>query len=201
MKAIQMHGMINRGLESFVRRIYGANVWRDVCTFSDLSVHSFEAMLYYDDLITETILDTVGELKNIARADLLEDFGTFIVSEHSSPRVRKLLRLGGETYEEFLYSLEDLQDRVGLAVPDLDLPLLTLEVCSSRKFVVHSESAKIGYGPISLGILRAIADSYESFVVIKHSVKVKEDISIDRFQIEIMEQVMPDTHVQMSEAS
>lgn len=182
-----MHGMINRGLQSFVTHIYGADIWREVCARSNLSLQNFEAMLYYEDSITDAILTSIGAIKDIERSDLLEDFGTFLASEHSSPTVRKLLRLGGATYEEFLYSLEDLHDRVGLAVPDLDLPILTLEVQPMGRFVVHYESAKLGYGAIVLGILRTIADSYHSFVVITHVPSVVAGISIDRFEIEVID--------------
>lgn len=48
-----MHGLINRGLQSFVLRIYGSDVWEDVCADAGLGFNDFETMLTYDDILTE----------------------------------------------------------------------------------------------------------------------------------------------------
>jgi hypothetical protein len=42
--------------------------------------------------------------------------------------LRRLLRFGGGTFEEFLVSLEELPDRARLAMPELEMPEITLSV-------------------------------------------------------------------------
>lgn len=180
-----MHGMINRGLQSFVIAIYGPQAWDDVREETGLKLQNFETMLSYDDLITEQILDAITEITGQPRTALLEDFGTFIVSEHSSPSVLKLLRLGGENYTEFLYSLEDIHDRLSIVLPDLDVPQLDLEECAPDRFKLHYQFDKLGYSTVFLGLLRAMADHYGSFVLIEHTKLSGDGVAKACFHIEI----------------
>lgn len=187
-----MHGMINKGLQSFVTAIYGASRWEEVRELADLKTQSFEAMLSYDDMITEQILDAVEELTGRERPNILEDFGTFIVSEHSSPAVRRLLRLGGENYTEFLYSLEDIHGRLSIVLPDLEVPNLELEELGKDKFRVKYAFSKLGYSAVFLGLLRAMADDYGSFVWIDHKKDVFEGIAQAYFDIEVYSDIGTD---------
>ena len=53
-------------------------------------------------------------------AGMMEDLGTYLIMNPSFPAVRRLLRFSGVTFLDFLHSLDDLPDRVRLAVPDSD---------------------------------------------------------------------------------
>lgn len=182
-----MHGIINRGLQSFVLNIYGSEVWEDVCADAGLSYNNFETMLSYDDIITEQVLDAIGTAVKRSRPDILEDFGTFIVSEHCSASVRKLLRLGGETFVEFLHSLEDVYDRVQIAIPDMETPSMRLEAKSKYEYVLRYEFYKCGYGAVFQGLLRAMADDYGSLVTITHETRSFAGIDKDVFYIQVFE--------------
>lgn len=182
-----MHGMINRGLQNFVSAIFGQHSWEEACTMAGLPFSQFEAMLSYDDLLTEQVLDAMVETTGRERPILLEDFGTFIVSEHSSPAVRRLLRLGGENFTEFLFSLEDVNDRVSLALPDLELPMLQVETVGMNKFIVKSLFNKFGYGEVFLGLLRAMADDYETLVFIEHQKIGTDGVAEDWYRIDILD--------------
>jgi hypothetical protein len=182
-----MHGIINRGLQSFVLNIYGNDVWEDVCADAGLNYTNFETMLTYDDIVTEQVLDAIGSSVKRSRADILEDFGTFIVSEHCSASVLKLLRLGGETFVEFLHSLEDVYDRVQVAIPDLETPSMRLEVKSKQEYILRYEFYKCGYGAVFQGLLRAMADHYECLVTIMHESRSFAGIDKDVFYIQLFE--------------
>jgi len=182
-----MHGLINRGLQSFVLGIYGNEIWEDICAEASIAYSNFETMLYYDDIVTEQVLDAICNATKRPRTEVLEDFGTFIVSEHCSPAVLKLLRLGGETFEEFLKSLEDLAERIQIAIPDMEAPIMRLEQKTERDFIVHYEFYKCGYGAVFLGLIRAMADHYRTLVTIEHRNRCVSNIDKDTFVIAILE--------------
>jgi len=182
-----MHGLINRGLQSFVLRIYGEEIWEDICAEASIAYSNFETMLYYDDIVTEQVLDAICNATKRPRSAILEDFGTFTVSEHCSPAVVKLLRLGGETFEEFLTSLEELSDRVQIAIPDMEAPIMRLEQKSDRNFIIHYQFYKCGYGTVFLGLIRAMADHYRTLITIEHRTNCVSDIDQDTFVIEVLE--------------
>ncbi len=79
-----------------------------------LEVDEFEAMLHYEDALTERLLDAVAAEIGVPREAVLEDIGTYLVSNPNVEALRRLLRFGGENFVEFLHSLDELPDRRGL---------------------------------------------------------------------------------------
>ncbi|MEL6913450.1 MAG: heme NO-binding domain-containing protein [Pseudomonadota bacterium] len=155
-----MHGLIFRGLQSFVRDTYGADTWSEVMQEADLGFTCFEAMLTYDDEISRKVLDLATVRLGKAQDDLLEDLGTYLVSHQNTQSLRRLLRFGGVDFLDFLHSLDDLPDRARLAVPDLALPWLELREMEDFSFTLRCGAGLPGYGHVMMGVLRAMADDY-----------------------------------------
>ncbi|SEQ27898.1 heme NO-binding domain-containing protein [Thalassovita taeanensis] len=172
-----MHGLINRAIQCFVRDTYGAELWLDVTRQARLDGQGFEAMLYYDDALTERVLNRVGALLAKEREALLEDIGIYLVSHPNVEALRRLLRFGGVSFVEFLHSLDDLPDRARLAVSDLELPRLELHECPSNCFRLFCQSPYVGYGHVMLGVLRTMADDYGALVFLDiHSRAPGDDV-------------------------
>ncbi len=133
-----------------------------------LDFTDFEAMLIYEDGLTTRVLDALRLELNRELDGILEDLGTFLVSTHELERLRRLLRFGGETYVEFLQSLDDLPGRVRLAVADLILPPLELREHADEQYSLSCGSALPGFGSVLLGVLRAMADDYGTLAMLEH---------------------------------
>jgi len=163
-----MHGLIIRSFEGFLRNTYGVEVWDRVITELDAGMDRFEPMFHYDDGLVARLVDTAAIRLNKPRAGLFEDFGTYLVAHPASERVRRLLRFGGVNYEDFLGSLEDLAGRARLAVPDLDLPGLTLNDFGAGEYRLNISCTIDGGGAVYLGLLRALADDYGALVMVEN---------------------------------
>lgn len=181
-----MYGVFNRGLQCYVRDIHGPQVWEETCLRAELPFFNFETMLQYNDDITERVLAALSQVLKRPRAEVLEDFGTYAVSEDHLSVVRRLLRFGGENYEEFLHSLEDVHDRAKMALPDLDTPRLRLTPHSETEFSLHYRFAKPCYGTMFLGMLRGMADEYGALIVIDHSSRRRAGMDMDVFKISVI---------------
>ncbi|MFV2052097.1 heme NO-binding domain-containing protein [Aliiroseovarius sp. YM-037] len=162
-----MHGLINRSIQSFICDTYGRGVWLDVSEGAKLDFDSFEAMMIYDDALTDAVLGAAVERLSKPRSDVLEDLGTYLVSHPTTDAARRLLRFGGETYEEFLHSLDDLHDRVKLAMPELDFPRLELRDHAPGVFSLSCRWPYEGFGHVVVGLLRGMADDYGALVVLE----------------------------------
>jgi len=163
-----MHGLINKSIQSFVCLTYGQDRWHAVMRDAELGFTDFEAMLTYEAEQTHQVLDALRRELNRDLGEILEDLGTFLVSNPKMERLRRLLRFAGETYEEFLHSLDDLPDRVRLAIPGLDLPPLELREHATGHFTLTSGSELPGFGSVMMGVLRAMADDYGALVILEH---------------------------------
>lgn len=163
-----MHGLINRAIQSFVCATYGQSCWLRVTDAARLGFVEFEAMLVYDDDMTVRVLDALSGDLNRPQAEILEDVGTYLVSHPSMEGLRRLLRFGGVNYVEFLHSLDDLADRVRLAVSDLTLPTLELRELSAMEFQLWCARGLSGFSSVMVGVLRAMADDYGALVMLSH---------------------------------
>lgn len=158
-----MHGLINRSLQSFLRDTYGCDLWAAVAEKAGVGPEGFEAMLSYDDALTDMVLAAATDILAKPRDALLEDLGMFLVSLEP---LRRLLRFGGVNYVDFLHSLDELPDRARLAVTDIGLPELELSANGFTAFALHVGAGHSGFAPVFAGILRAMADDYGAFALV-----------------------------------
>jgi hypothetical protein len=163
-----MHGLINRAIQCYVRDTHGDLAWKQVVRHAGLGFDGFETMLSYDDALTEDVLRASVDVLGRPRETILEDLGTFLVSNHSSDGLRRLLRFGGVTFTDFLQTLEETRGRGRLALSDLDLPILDLLEISPSLYRLHCRFAIKGSGHVIVGLLRAMADDYGALVLLDH---------------------------------
>lgn len=163
-----MHGLINRSIQCFLRDTYGASTWAHVVREARLGFDGFEPMLTYDPALTDALIEAASRSLGRARDTVLEDLGTYLVSHPTTGALRRLLRFGGETFLDFLTSLEDLPERGRLALPDLDLPTLELADLGGGQYRLRATAPIRGAGHVMVGLLRAMADDYGALVLLDH---------------------------------
>jgi len=163
-----MHGLALRAVQLFVTDCFGSEAWASVINAAGFEFHDFEAMLNYEDSIGRATLAALERAMERPREELLEDFGTYLVSHPHMESLRRLLRFGGVTFEEFMHSLDDLPGRVRMAVPDFELPGIELREHSSAHFSLTCRSPVKGFGHVLVGILRTMADDYGALALVEH---------------------------------
>ncbi|MEP5729175.1 MAG: heme NO-binding domain-containing protein [Sulfitobacter sp.] len=164
-----MHGLINRSIQTYVTHSYGYAKWVSVTQKAALGFVEFEGMMAYDKTYTPELLDAVSQVLERPRNEIMEDIGAFIVTYPEFEAVRRLLRFSGDDFGDFLHSLDDLDDRVRLAVSDLNLPKVELEVLADGQFNLHCKTNIKGYGYVIMGILRVMADDYGALALLDYS--------------------------------
>jgi len=179
-----MHGLIVRSLQCFLRDTYGNDTWIDIAVGAKLGIDNFEALLTYDSDTVGALLDAASTHLNKPLDTLLDDLGTYLVSHENSQGLRRLLRFGGDSFVEFLYSLDELRDRARLAVPDLDMPMLELRDHSSTAFTLLVSHPYPGFGKVMVGLLRAMADDYGTLALLDFQGRRSE---VETIAIELLE--------------
>lgn len=162
-----MHGLFNKSLQSYLRDTFGGETWLQIARDARLDPDGFESMLIYDDAVTRDLLDAAAARLGRGGATILEDLGTYLVSHHESGAFRRLLRFSGVSFIDFLHSSEQLPEWGRLAVPDLDLPRLSLEQTGAEEFRLNCRFRMPGAIHVIAGILRAMADEYGALVVLR----------------------------------
>lgn len=166
-----MNGLINRAIECFVRDSYGDPVLAEVTAALGIGEAAFEPLMPCDPEVTARLVGALAARFSRSPDDLLEDLGTYLVSQPRTEAIRRLLRFGGVDFAEFLESLEDLPDRARLAMAELDLPAIHLHMQGAgccRVEMARAAGAGVRFGPVLLGMLRAMADDYGALVVLDY---------------------------------
>ncbi|MGL4280727.1 MAG: heme NO-binding domain-containing protein [Albidovulum sp.] len=158
-----MHGLVNRSFQNFLRDTYGSTVWDSVASVAELPPQGFEALLTYDDRLTEAMIGAASLRLGKPRDALLEDFGIYLAGREG---LRRLLRFGGADFIDFLYSLEELPGRARLAVPDLILAEMTLSHAPPGRFLISFHDGHPSLGHVMCGILQAMADDFGALALI-----------------------------------
>jgi hypothetical protein len=180
-----MLGLINRSFQCFLTDTYGAVTWAKVVGQAGLLDTEFEAMLTYEDQVTEALLLAGTIVLTRPRETLLEDLGNYLISHPNVQSLRRLLRFGGATFLDMLHSMEDLRERGHMAVPDLDLPRMEVTDLGQGNYRLTCSHPVSGAGFVIMGLMRAMADDFGALVLLEH-----EGISqgIETLRVQLLDQ-------------
>ncbi|MEM6310367.1 MAG: heme NO-binding domain-containing protein [Pseudomonadota bacterium] len=163
-----MHGLVLKAVQLFVTDCYGAAKWVELCAVAGFDFDDFEPMLMYDRATGDTTLTALEQVMRRPVAEVCEDIGTYLASHPNTEGLRRLLRFGGANLEEFLHSLDELPDRVRLAMPDLILPRIELREHSFHSFSLTCYGDIPGFGHVLAGLVRTMIDDYGALAMVEH---------------------------------
>jgi hypothetical protein len=143
--------------------------WTAIARAAGLGFDNFEPLLIYDTALTEAVIDAAARHLQRPRETVLEDLGTYLVSHPNLEALRRLLRFGGVSFQDFLHSMEDFPEHGRLGLPDLEVPSFTLLDQGEGRFLLHVSKLIDGVGHVTVGLLRAMADDYGALVVLDHA--------------------------------
>ena len=181
-----MHGLVMKGIQSFLIENYGPDVWAQVRIDAGLPFAGFEVMLSYPKETLTQVLVPAATALHKDESTLLEDLGTWLVTSSSIPAIRRLLRFGGATFHEFLLSLEELPGRAHMALPSLDIPEIEVTHVSGLTYRLELHWDVPGMVPLLLGILRAMADDYGALALLEAEA-TEADGKSEAIRVELLE--------------
>jgi len=161
-----MDALLLRSLQGYVRDTFGQPVWLAICRRAALKIDTFEPMLRYDPGMADRVADHAAQELGRSVDTIWEDMGTYLVTNPGHEGVRRLLRFGGQSFVDFLHSLEEAPGRARLAMPGLELPEVDLVETAPDHFSVDCASRIKGAQRVLVGMLTAMADDYGALCLI-----------------------------------
>lgn len=162
-----MYGLFLRALQGYYVATFGEEAWVRMLLQAGLPIDGFEPLVAYDATRFRAVTGAAAQALGRPAEVILEDLGTFIVTNPAYTAPRRLLRFCGRSFPEFLLSLEELPDRARLALPDMDVPPIRLTHRGPGAYALHWEAEIPDLIHILLGMLRAMADDYGALVFIE----------------------------------
>ena len=179
-----MLGVVNKAIEEFVITVHGGAVWQEVLRDIGTPGFRFEPMLMYEDEKSYALIRALSKRLSKPQQDIFDDIGTYLVTPPNGGALRRLLRFSGSSFDDFLFSLDDLNDRVDLALPDLQLPQIMVIPQTIDRVHVRVSQTWSGFAYVLQGLLRAMADDYGTLVFLDVRRDVTDSACIEVILIE-----------------
>jgi hypothetical protein len=162
-----MHGTICKALEGYLATTHGAACWDEVRRAADLAADGFEALDIYPDATFRAALGAAARCLDRPEGAVLEDVGAWLCTHPPLEPVRRLLRFCGPSFPSFLFSLEEVEARGRMALPDLALPGCHVRPdLGGRRFVLRTRWSVPGAGALMAGVVRVMASDHGTLAVI-----------------------------------
>ena len=163
-----MYGLVNRAVESLVRREHGNDAWDRIRARAGVDDETFARMHNYDDAVTYGLVEAASVELGVPAADLLRAFGVHWVRYVASEGYGSMMDVGGTTFEEFLENLDALHARVSLTYTELKPPHFRLEAKGDGLHMLHYYSDRPGLSPMVVGLLEGLAERFVTKVAVRH---------------------------------
>jgi hypothetical protein len=177
-------GFVNKAIEEFVITVHGGAVWQEVLRDIGTPGFRFEPMLMYEDEKSYALIRALSKRLSKPQQDILDDIGAYLVTPPNGGALRRLLRFSGSSFDDFLFSLDDLNDRVDLALPDLQLPQIMVIPQTIDRVHVSVSQTWSGFAYVLQGLLRAMADDYGTLVFLDVRRDITDSACIEDILIE-----------------
>lgn len=158
-----MHGLVNRSIEGFLRSSYGQETWTAIADAAGVDPEGFLTWSPSPDKVTDSVLFTAARMLGKSAGECLEDMGAWLTRQEE---IRRLLRFSGPDYREFLESLRELPGRVGLVIPDLEIPALSVTHEGEGYYCIRPKAHHPRLMQVTAGIIRGMADDYGALALI-----------------------------------
>ncbi|MFK7743088.1 MAG: heme NO-binding domain-containing protein [Planctomycetota bacterium] len=178
-----MYGLVNRAVEGLVKEKFGDDVWQRICVRANLGNPSFVAMEAYDDSVTYALVGAASEELEMDAATVLEAFGEYWTVYTIEEGYGDLLKMMGDTLDEFLDNLDSMHARIGGTMPRLQPPSFEREPQADGSRILHYRSGRPGLAPMVRGLIRGLASRFKIEVEIEQLDSTEP--GHDRFHIRI----------------
>lgn len=162
-----MDALLLRSLQNYVLDTFGTARWQEICHKAGQPSLKFEPMLRYDQGLADQVGAVAALVLGRPVEAVWEDVGIHLVANPDRDGLRRLLRFGGLHFIDFLHSLEELPGRARLALPDKDLPELTLQQVGPDRFELRCRTDQKAPHRVLAGLVSAMADDYGALCLIE----------------------------------
>ncbi|TRW97756.1 heme NO-binding protein [Paracoccus sp. M683] len=152
-----MHGLINRSIEGFLRDTYGDAFWADIADASGIDARGFQTVRHYPDTVSYALINHAALRLDKPESELLEDLGAWLARFEP---VRRLLRFSGSDFIDFLHTLDELQGRAHMVIPDLGMPKIRVDSPADDEVSVVMPDCFREWRSVIAGVIRSMADDY-----------------------------------------
>ncbi len=137
-----MTGIINTGIQEFVKTRYGAESWDLVKSLANCEVTSFAIYQDYPDEMTIALFKAASEACHLALDTVMVEFGKFIIANVLKKYYPTYLALAGSSPREFLLNADHVHKQVAKSFSTAVPPKIEYEKLPDGNLLIHYHSKR-----------------------------------------------------------
>ncbi len=166
-----MYGMIHRGCQHAVLKLYGTEVWLKCLKHSGLKEEHFISAAYHTDEITLKLITAISEECNLSIKDVLRAAGRHWIEYTKQAGYESILTLTGKTLPDFLENLDRMHESLNRTLPEAILPSFQLVSVETDRLKVIYRSAREGFEELVFGIMEGVIEHFEAQMTLEYEIK------------------------------
>lgn len=155
-----MYGMVNQAVRELVVEYHGEVIWDAICAEADLTETDFESLRKYPDEVTYRLVGAASRVLSASPEAILEVFGEYWTEFAGRTSFSRLLRFGGNSFEEFVRNLDHMHAKIKFSLPELDPPSFRVADAGPGGFRLQYYSGRPGLAPLVKGMMQGVAKMY-----------------------------------------
>lgn len=148
--------MVNKSIESMVRKGHGDAVWEDIKARAGVTTLSFISNEPYPDEITYQLVGAASEVLGLPAAQILETFGEHWVLSTAQESYSDMMASTGRTLPEFLANLNNMHVRIGMIFPKLKPPRFECSDVTASSLRLHHYTHRGGMAHFTSGLVKGL---------------------------------------------
>lgn len=178
-----MYGLVNQAVKDFIVTNQGAEVWRSVAKEAGLDESDFTVMQAYPDQVTYDLVAAAHKVLGLDVETVLEVFGEYWPDYAKRTAYARLMNFAGQSFEDFLKSLDQMHARIQMSLPELDPPSFEVAESADGDLQLHYYSRREGLAPMVKGLLRGLAKQFDLTISVEQVGSVAAGQDHDTFVI------------------
>ncbi len=180
-----MYGLVNKAIEDLICEKFGEEKWEEILEDADIDIEGFVSMQSYEDDVSFKLVGSISKILDIPANDVLKTFGSFWVTYTALKGYESLLKLTGESLEEFIFNIDVLHTRVAKSYPNLVPPKFTTHKISDNHYEITYESEREGLSPMVIGLLEGLGERFKKNIQVEQ-ISFKDKNGPDKFSLKIV---------------
>lgn len=178
-----MYGMVNEGIRTFIEENFGQEAWQSICHEAQIGTTEFDRLGAYDDQVTYALVGAVSNHTRLPTETVLKVFGEYWVEYALQSGFKNLLKLAGDSFVERVRNLDEMHDRILMAMPNLKPPSFELDMINETTYRLRYYSDRKGLAPMVVGLLHGLAAQTQEQIAVEHLGPSDSDADCETFQI------------------
>jgi hypothetical protein len=165
-----MYGLVNKAMEEVIRQKYvekfSLERWQD---FRRLLIPEgdFQQFRQYPDELSYQMVGEASEALGLSAEELLEAMGRYWLLHTAKTGYGKLIQAFGKTPQDLLMRLDNLHTLLRSNYPSLSPPSFSCTDLSDDGLLLHYHSKRNGLTVFVVGLLKGLADHFQTEILIE----------------------------------